>query len=116
MTGLLINGALFALLWVLLRAGIDYRLAATVTFVSGILWGYTQNRLWSWQSDAPVIGSSLRYFGIYGAIYFVHIGLVVAMVEIGGYGPMIATVASVAILIVPNFLLLNALVFRRPVS
>ena len=46
-TGLLINGALFALLWVLLRAGIDYRLAATVTFVSGILWGYTQNRLWS---------------------------------------------------------------------
>ena len=115
-TGLVINGALFALLWLLLRMGLDYRLAATLTFVTGILWGYTQNRLWSWQSDTPVIRSSLRYFAVYGVIYFVHMGLVITMVAYGGVAPLLATLISIALLIIPNYLALNALVFRPPTA
>lgn len=113
-TGLIINGALFGLLWLLLNWGVDYRIAATVTFVTGILWGYTQNRLWSWKSDVPVMRSTLRYFAVYGVVYFVHMGLVMSLVEIARFPPIVAALASVAVLIVPNFMAVNALVFRRP--
>ena len=112
-TGVLINGALFALLWLLLQLGLDYRLAATLSFVTGVLWGYIQNRLWSWKSDVPVLRSTLRYFAAYGIIFVVHMSLVVAMVQGLGWHPVLASIVSVALLVVPNFLLMNAFVFRK---
>lgn len=112
-TGLLINGVLYGLFWLLLRLGMDYRIAATTTFVLGVLWGYTQNRLWSWRSKVPVVGSTLRYFSVYGVIYVLHMAIVTSQVELWHIDPLIATLVSIVVLVVPNFIMLNLFVFRR---
>lgn len=111
-TGLMVNGALFAALWLLLDWGLDYRIAVTLTFVIGVSWSYAQNRLWTWKSDVPIMRSTLRYLALYGGVYFIHMGLVMSFVKFGGLSPMLATLASVALLIVPNFLAMNLRVFR----
>ena len=110
--GVVSNVTLYALYVLLVYLDVDYRVAATTTYVLGILWNYTVNRLWSWKSKAPVAGSLIRYVLLYGATYFVHIGLVVILVEAIGVTEYIAPLLSTAILIVPQLLILNSYVFR----
>lgn len=109
--GVASNVTLYGLYVVLVYLELDYRAAATTTYVLGILWNYTVNRLWSWKSNAPVAGSFIRYSLLYGTTYFVHIGLVVVLVEVLGVTEYLAPLLSTAILIVPQLLILNRYVF-----
>ena len=57
-------------------------------------------------------GSFLKYLILYVAVYPNHIGLVVGMVEWIGITAYIAPLLSSAILLVPQFWILNWFVFR----
>ena len=86
----------------------------TVTYVLGMLWGYLQNRLWSWRSKAPVVQSVARYLAVYGGVYLAHMGIVSLLVERAGLWPLGAAAVSAAVLVIPLFLSLNQFVFPRP--
>ena len=109
--GLASNVTLYGLYVLLVYLEVDYRVAATTTYVIGIVWNYTMNRIWSWKSKAPVAGSFIRYVLLYGATYFVHIGLVIALVEWIGVTEYIAPLLATAILIAPQLLIINRYVF-----
>lgn len=111
-TGAIVNGVLFGVLWLLLRAGTGYGIAITVVYVLGMAWGYLQNRIWSWQSNAPVGRSLAGYLAVYAGVYVAHMGFVTVLVEWGGLAPLMAVLVSVAVLIGPIFLALDRLVFR----
>lgn len=111
-TGLIVNVSLYALFVVVLRLGVDYRFATTAIYILGMIWSYVQNRLWSWQSRAPVAQSVLRFLGLYAGIYVVHLGLVMLLVESVGLAPLVAVLVSMAILVMPIFFLFDRFVFR----
>ena len=109
--GIASNATLYGLYVLLLYVEIDYRIAATMTYVLGIFWNYTVNRFWSWKSNAPIAGSFVRYVLLYGTTYFLHIGLVIILVELIGIAEIIAPLLATAILIVPQLFVLNRFVF-----
>ena len=111
LTGILVNATLFLVLHLLLVAGLDYRLAVTGSYALGMIWGYVQNRLWSWQSRAPVFRSARRYVAVYGAVYLLHLVFVMLLVDLVGLPPLLAALASSVFLIIPVFLALDRLVF-----
>ena len=111
-TGLIVNVSLYALFVVVLRLGVDYRFATTAIYILGMIWSYVQNRLWSWQSRAPMAQSVLRFLGLYAGIYVVHLGLVMLLVESVGLAPLVAVLVSMAILVMPIFFLFDRFVFR----
>lgn len=102
---------LFGLLELLLRIGLDYRIAVTVIYVLGMIWGYAQNRLWSWESSAPVFKSFTRYIVVYAVIYVMHMGFVMLLVDWLSLRPLLAAVMSAVMLILPVFFLLDRFVF-----
>ena len=111
-TGLVTNGALLGLYWLLLRAGVDYRIAISIAYVLGVTWGYVQNRLWSFRSTASVAPSAAGYIATYVVVYFLHIALVAFLVERIGLGPFISGILSSLILLIPIFAVLDRLVFK----
>ncbi|MEM6661817.1 MAG: GtrA family protein [Pseudomonadota bacterium] len=112
-TGVIVNAALFLLLWLLLRSGMDYLIAVTIVYIVGIVWGYLQNRIWSWQSTAPAGRSFWNYLVVYAGIYVAHIGFVTGLVEWLEMAPFFAVMVSVLLLITPVFVALDRLVFRE---
>lgn len=116
LTGLMVNVSLFFVLKLLLVLGIDYRVSVTIIYILGVLWGYAQNRLWSWRSDAPVIRSVSAYILTCFAIYLIHLGIVTLLVGQFSVQALYAAVLSAVLLIGPNFILLDRFVFRTPAS
>lgn len=112
-TGVLVNASLYVVLWALLRFGLDYRIAATLVYLLGMTWGYLQNRLWSWRSNAPVIRSASLYVAVYGFMYVLHMFIVTMFVELASLPPLVAVLASSALLVVPLFILLDKVIFKR---
>ena len=112
-TGVIVNVSLYALLALVLYLGVDYRIATSAIYILGMIWSYVQNRLWSWRSRAPVAQSFLRFVGLYAAIYVVHMGLVMVLVEAAGLMPLLAVLVSMIILVTPIFILFDRLVFRE---
>lgn len=112
-TGLIVNAVLFSVFALLVRLGVEYRAVAAVIYVVGVVWGYVQNRRWSWESDRPVATSLLAYIVVYAGIGVVHIGFMTLLVERVGLNPLLAAAVSVVVLIVPIFLLIDRFVFPR---
>jgi putative flippase GtrA len=116
LTGIIVNASLYVVFWMMLRAGVDYRIGVTLVYVLGMIWGYLQNHVWSWRSTEPIGGSFARYLLVYAIIYVVHISLVWLLVERLEVHPLIATLMLVVILIGPIFVVLDRFVFRSPPS
>lgn len=112
-TGVLVNLALFGVLELLVRAGTDYRVAVTVVYVMGMVWGYAQNRLWSWESRTPLLQSFARYLVVYAVLYVAHLLCVMLLVEGMSLPPSLAGILSACMLVLPIFLLLDRFVFAR---
>lgn len=114
-TGVMVNAVLFGVLALLLRLGLDYRVAVTVVYVLGMVWGYVQNRLWSWDSRAPLFGSFARYIAVYAVIYVLHLLFVMLLVDGLSLHPLLAAILSAVVLIMPIFIVLDRFVFAtRP--
>ncbi|WP_170831319.1 GtrA family protein [Jannaschia faecimaris] len=112
-TGVIVNVTLYGLLAAVLNLGVDYKLATTAIYILGMTWSYLQNRLWSWQSRAPIAQSVLRFLGVYAGIFVAHMGLVMALVEGAGIPPLWAVLLSVAVLVTPIFILFDRFVFKE---
>lgn len=115
-TGVIVNLVLFVVLELMLRTGLDYRIAVTVSYCFGMVWGYTQNRIWSWNSRSPIFASFQRYVFVYAVIYVLHILFVILLVEGLSVGPLLATFISALCLTVPAFIVLDRFVFSERVS
>lgn len=111
-TGLMLNAALLGVLELLVRAGVDYRIAVTLVYLLGMVWGYTQNRLWSWESRSPIFQSFTRYIIVYGIVYVMHLLFVMFLVDGLSLPPALAAIISALALIMPIFVLLDRFVFR----
>ena len=112
-TGIITNVTLYGLLAAVLHWGVNYKLATTVIYVLGMTWSYLQNRLWSWQSRAPIAKSVLRFLALYAGIYVAHMGLVMILVEKAEIPPLWAVLVSLAILVTPIFMLFDRFVFKE---
>lgn len=112
-TGLMVNGLLYGAFAILLYLGMDYRVAATGIYIVGVVWGFIQNRNWSWQSNRPLFRSLITYLLVYIAIGLVHVGFMTLQVEGFGFHPLAASLISVAVLLIPIFMLLDRFVFMR---
>lgn len=113
LTGIMVNGTLFILFAILVRIGVDYRVGASATYLIGMIWGYVQNRVWSWDSRAPIFRSARRYVAVYLGVYILHLGLISALVEVFGLSAIQAGLISICVLIVPIFVALDRFVFAR---
>ena len=111
-TGLMLNAALLGVLELMVRTGLDYRIAVTAVYVLGMGWGYAQNRLWSWESRAPVFQSFTRYIIVYGVVYIAHLLFVMFLLDGLSLPPALAAIISTVALIIPIFVLLDRFVFK----
>jgi len=111
-TGIVVNLSLYGLFALLIHLAVEYRVAATVTYALGVLWGYLQNRNWSWRSKAPVARSLQRYLAVYAFVYVLHIAFMSVLVDGFGIAPMVAALISTGALIVPLFRVLDRFVFE----
>ena len=107
-----LNTALgYAIYALLLHAGLDYRIATTVSFCVGLAVGFrAHSRL---VFGAP--GRFERYAASWIAIYFAHLGALTLLVRAG-----VDAYLAGALLLVPNvvlsFLVMRYLVFGRQVG
>lgn len=116
LTGLIVNLSLLAILEVMLRAGLNYRIAVTISYCLGMVWGYAQNRIWSWQSTSPVFASFRRYLLVYAVIFVLHLVFVMLLVEGLSVAPLIAALISAIGLVLPVFFVLDRFVFSSGAS
>jgi putative flippase GtrA len=112
-TGIVVNLTLYGLFAFLIYLTVEYRVAATVAYVLGVVWGYLQNRIWSWQSNTSVKRSFWRYFLVYALIYVLHITLISTLVDGFGVARLLAPLISAAALVVPLFHILDRFVFEK---
>lgn len=112
-TGVVVNLSLYGLFALLTYLAVEYRIAATVTYVLGMFWGYLQNRIWSWQSSAPIRRSFWRYLAAYVLVYVMHIAFMTVLVDGFGVSPLLAALLSAVALIVPLFRVLDRFVFEE---
>lgn len=115
-TGVIVNVSLYALFALLIFMDVEYRIAATITYMLGILWGYLQNRIWSWRSSAPVTRSLPRYLAAYALIYLLHITFMTLLVDVLTVTPLLSGLISAVALIVPLFCVLDRFVFKEPAN
>lgn len=112
-TGVLVNGILLVVLWLMLRIGIQYQIATTIGYVMGLTWGFMQNRAWSFRSDAPIRISAGKYLLTYLTVYFIHVGFVTLLVERVQLDPFLAAIVSMMCLLIPIFVVLDQIVFKN---
>lgn len=83
--GVVSNAALFLLYLLLTQLGLGHKLAASVTYVIGVLQTFVFNRSWSFQ-DRGAAGPALgRYITAYGLGYALNILVLALLVDRMGY-------------------------------
>ena len=112
---LLVGGANTAAsyaVYLLLLLLVDYRIAYTVAFGAGLVWGYLMHARFVFDAS-PAVRSMTAYLATYAAMYFVSLlVLYLAVTRIGIPKPL-GMLASLAVTVPTSFLLLRR-GFRRP--
>jgi len=108
------NLALFLLYLLLTGSGMGHKLAATVSYVLGVLLTFVLNRSWSFRSGGRPAGQLGRYAAAHVLGYGINLLGLYTFVDLGGFrhpwvqGMMIVVVAVIL------FLLQKFWVFRDP--
>jgi putative flippase GtrA len=89
----------------------EYRVAYTISFVVGLLFGYLINVFWVFK-EKPAVKSAAAYPLAVVSQYFVGIGLLSILVELGGVGKKVAPI-FVATIMFPIMYLIMRLIFHR---
>ncbi|MDR8401558.1 GtrA family protein [Paraburkholderia sp. USG1] len=89
----------------------EYRVAYTISFIVGLLFGYFMNVLWVFK-EKPGVKSAMTYPLAVALQYFLGIGLLSVLVELGGVGEKVAPI-FVAALMFPIMYLIMRLIFYR---
>jgi putative flippase GtrA len=105
-----LNTVLTYLIYLVCLRFMTYRMAYTVTFISGILISYFFNAQFVFKKELRVT-KALQFFFVYLAQYFVGLGLLHILVEIAHVDKVFAPILIV-FLIVPTNYWSNRLVFK----
>jgi putative flippase GtrA len=103
----LVNYSLFAALYWL---GVNYLVASTVGYVSGIIVSFTINRLVVFKNTATRPHQLTRYTLIYLGALAVQLGLLESGVRLG-FDPFVANAIALVIVVVGNFFVIRRFVF-----
>lgn len=93
--------------------GLGYSVAFALGFISGLVFGYLLNKVWTFQFHDD---STLSMISKYATVYIVSLGLGLAfmrhLVEVFGLNPLAANFFVICLTTCTNFLGIRFLVFR----
>jgi putative flippase GtrA len=112
--GVSVNAGGYFVYLALTALSMDYRLAATLTFIGAIWASYQLNSRWTFRAGTRSLGNMTRYGFLYVATFILYIGGLSLAVEVGGMDYRI--VPLIFMLIMPPFvfMLQKIFVFDRP--
>lgn len=111
--GLISNAALYLLYLLLVKLGADPKLAVTFLYVLGLSMTFLFNKRWSFAHRGDWGRSAVRYFSLYGMLYFTNILVLMVMIDFLHY-PHSLVQASVIMVFIPIvFLVQRYWVFAR---
>ncbi len=100
-SGYVINLGVYTL--ALTQAGLEYRLAATVSFLVAVSSNYLWNRIWTFRDRRGHIGAQgLRFLIVSVVAYVANIGLLTALVSLG-MGEIPAQALAIVLVTPVNF-------------
>jgi putative flippase GtrA len=111
-TGYGVNIAVYALL--LNWANLNYRLAATGSFLVAVTNNYVWNRLWTFRHQrGHVAYQGLRFLIVSVIVYGANLALLTGLVEVVGFGKIVSQAIAVVLVTPLNFLGNKLWSFRR---
>ena len=110
------NTLLVYLLYVvLIKLGLDYKLALFFDYLFGILFGYLLNRYWTFASNKHRL-SFIKYVVLYIVVFILNILFLILLVDFLLLDPIYSQFFIVLIISLVSFLVQNTWVFSRQVK
>jgi putative flippase GtrA len=111
-TGYAVNIAVYALL--LNWANLNYRIAATGSFLVAVTNNYVWNRLWTFRHQrGHVAYQGFRFLIVSVLVYGANLALLTVLVEVAGIGKIVSQAIAVVLVTPLNFLGNKLWSFRR---
>jgi putative flippase GtrA len=111
-TGYAVNIAVYALL--LNWANLNYRIAATGSFLVAVTNNYVWNRLWTFRHQrGHVAYQGFRFLIVSILVYGANLALLTVLVEVAGIGKIVSQAIAVVLVTPLNFLGNKLWSFRR---
>jgi putative flippase GtrA len=108
------NGLNIACFWVATELGAHYRPAAVLAGVLAFLFGFSLNRIWTFEGQTMPVGhQGMRYLCAFAGALGVGLLVLTALVELAGVEPVPAQVIAVFLVAPASFLVQRTWVFRR---
>ena len=79
--GVTSNVVLFLLYLFVTNAGVDPKLVVTALYLLGLVWTFCINKRWSFSHRSEWGRSGLRYFSLYGGLYFANVLTLLVLVD-----------------------------------
>ena len=110
------NTLLVYLLYVvLIKLGVDYKLALFFDYLFGIIFGYLLNRYWTFASNKHRL-SFIKYVVLYIVVFILNILFLILLVDFLLLDPIYSQFFIVLIISLVSFLVQNTWVFSRQVK
>jgi|TARA_B100000953_G_scaffold200502_1_gene165238 putative flippase GtrA len=110
------NTLLVYLLYVvLIKLGLDYKLALFFDYLFGIIFGYLLNRYWTFASNKHRL-SFIKYVVLYIVVFILNILFLILLVDFLLLDPIYSQFFIVLIISLVSFLVQNTWVFSRQVK
>lgn len=94
---------------------IDYRLAVSVSYFSGVMFHFFMNKLFTFKTKTPqaFVGQAFRYPVLVGVNYVLTIFVVTLTVERLNYAPYVGVLFSMGLTVVTGYLMARYWIFRQ---
>lgn len=96
--------------------GLDLPVATTIAFVIGLLFNFTVNKLWAFQSRSKTVARSFREITLYGLLVVFNLlftNIFIYYVYQAGIGPEISKIVTTALTTLWNFVIYKKVIFRQ---
>lgn len=96
--------------------GLDLPVATTIAFVIGLLFNFTVNKLWAFQSRSKTVARSFREITLYGLLVVFNLlftNIFIYHVYQVGIGPEISKIITTALTTLWNFVIYKKVIFRQ---
>ena len=87
----------------LVALGVNYAVALTLEYVAGIAYGFVLNKRWTFKAQGGSLRQVWRYIALYGVIYLLNVGLLMALVERWGLNPYVSQLILLGFLTLLSF-------------
>jgi len=95
----------------LVALGVNYAVALTLEYVAGIAYGFVLNKRWTFNAQGGSLRQAWRYVVLYGVIYLLNVGLLMALVERWGLNPYISQLILLGFLTLLSFVVQKRWIF-----